>query len=61
MTNYMNLLKQLSPDKIIQMIIGGAVPCSFCIGCGLPEMCEKDGLNCEDGIKIWLESEVDNE
>ncbi|WP_159446699.1 hypothetical protein [Anaerovibrio lipolyticus] len=41
--------------------IVGVVPCEYCAGPKLPERCEYEGFKCEEGIKAYLEQEVEHE
>lgn len=57
MTRLEKLIQDIDSDKMACLIEGGAIPCAFCVGIGLPEICERENLSCKDGIKIWLDTE----
>ena len=56
-TNYDHILKHLTPTKLKDMLVDRYDCCEYCIGNGLPEKCESEGLHCSDGIMAWLKKE----
>ena len=56
-TNYDHILKHLTPTKLKDMLVDRYDCCDYCVGNGLPEECESEGLHCTDGIMAWLKKE----
>ncbi|SHI56232.1 hypothetical protein SAMN02745671_01009 [Anaerovibrio lipolyticus DSM 3074] len=60
MRRYDVLMEKMNPQNMACFIVG-VVPCEYCAGPKLPERCEYEGFKCEEGIKAYLEQEVEHE
>lgn len=52
-------MEKMSLDRVAFLLSNSPTPCEYCIGTGLPEECEKDGIGCQLGIKWWLGEEAE--
>lgn len=52
-------LRNMNSEELAKMIVANnEYLCDMCVGC---KNVHKKGLLCDDGIKAWLESEVEND
>ena len=59
MRNYDEIMNKMTPQNMVYLMTGVINSCEYCMGTGLPEQCEMDGIKCSEGILAYLEQEVE--
>ena len=60
MTQYDKMMKELTLDKMAELLDDHEYKCDFCKYTSRDVECRLDGSNCRKGIKMFLESEVND-